>query len=110
MHMHALRFAAYQRTGKSASMIDHFYDKLLHIVRFAEMMVENRFFLAEARARETAIVRVALHFGRHGRSESSSSVFLVLVLAHECPIDLLFDLRCFFPLCALLCSTFFVLF
>lgn len=55
------RYAAYR--GNSASMIDHYYDKLLHIGRFP---TDNPFLEAEARMRSRPLVDIALEFGRTG--------------------------------------------
>ena len=38
------RFDEYQRScGKSASMLDHYYDKLLQIAHFKEDVIQNKF-------------------------------------------------------------------
>lgn len=55
------RYAAYR--GDSASMIDHYYDKLLHVGRF---VTDNPFLIAEARRRSRPLVDIALIFGRTG--------------------------------------------
>jgi uncharacterized protein len=57
------RYAAYR--GQSASMIDHYYDKLLHLGR-ALMEQDNAYFRLEARRRNLPLIEVALAFGRDG--------------------------------------------
>lgn len=37
------RFCLYQETGESASMIDHYYDKLLHVVSVTPGMIQNSY-------------------------------------------------------------------
>jgi hypothetical protein len=55
------RFAAYR--GDSASMLDHYYDKLLHVTQFA---TENEFLTTEARRRMLPLLEVVLAFGQMG--------------------------------------------
>lgn len=65
------RFAAYRTSGgHSASMVDHYYDKLLHL---ASPMVgqtshnpRSRYLAAVARERVAPMVEVLLEFGRTG--------------------------------------------
>ncbi len=57
------RYAAYR--GKSASMIDHYYDKLLHICN-PLLTQENVYLRDEARRRTAPLVEVALAYGRSG--------------------------------------------
>lgn len=57
------RFEQYQMTGKSDSMIDHFYDKLLHI---GHLRSGNSYFELEAATRYQQMVKFVLEFGRTG--------------------------------------------
>lgn len=55
------RFAAYN--GNSASMIDHFYDKLLHI---SDLDTQNKYLLSTAQTRKQVMIDFVLQFGRSG--------------------------------------------
>ena len=55
------RFAEYR--GKSASMMDHFYDKLLHLVN---MKTNNEYLVTQAQLRHEVLVNYCLEFGRTG--------------------------------------------
>ena len=55
------RFEKYD--GNYMSMMDHFYDKLLHIAQFP---IENPYLVNEAYKRRQIIEEVCLHFGRTG--------------------------------------------
>jgi uncharacterized protein len=57
------RFEQYQKTGKSDSMIDHFYDKLLHI---GHLHSGNSYLELEAATRYQQMVNFVLEFGRTG--------------------------------------------
>ena len=61
------RFAAYQASGGgSASMIDHYFDKLLQVARPPPALVRNAY-LEEAAARGAApLLAVVLAYGRTG--------------------------------------------
>ena len=56
------RYESYK--GKSVSMIDHIYDKLL---RMAEFNTNNQYFLEESRERLRQVVDFALEFGKEGK-------------------------------------------
>ncbi len=58
------RYAAYH--GVSPSMIDHYYDKLLHI-GLPLLELENAYLRGEAKRRSAPLVEVALTFGREGK-------------------------------------------
>mmetsp|Transcript_29395 Transcript_29395/g.93942 ORF Transcript_29395/g.93942 Transcript_29395/m.93942 type:complete len:155 (+) Transcript_29395:920-1384(+) len=61
------RFEEYQASGGgSASMVDHYYDKLLHVARPPPRLVQNRYLEAEAEARVAPLVEVCLAFGEAG--------------------------------------------
>ena len=62
------RFAAYQASGGgSASMIDHYFDKLLQVARPPPALVRNAY-LEEAAARGAApLLAVVLAYGRTGK-------------------------------------------
>ena len=55
------RYAQYN--GKSASMMDHFYDKLL---RLGNYPIKNKFFDEESKKRTVPLIEFALMFGRKG--------------------------------------------
>jgi hypothetical protein len=65
----AERFAAYQASGgHSASMLDHYYDKLLQVARPPPALVRNRY-LEEAALRGAApLLRVCLAYGETGEA------------------------------------------
>ena len=61
------RFQAYQESGGgSASMIDHFYDKLLQVSRPPAEMVKNPYLEAAAVEGTAPLLDVLLKFGREG--------------------------------------------
>ncbi len=59
------RFEQYH--GNYSSMMDHFYDKLLHLADFSVSGCDNSFFIEEARKRRQIIEEVCLHFGLTGQ-------------------------------------------
>jgi hypothetical protein len=62
------RWAAYQRGGSSASMMDHYYDKLLQIAVFRPEVVRCPALEAEAARRVRPLVEVCLEAGRTGQA------------------------------------------
>ena len=61
------RFQAYQSSGgKSASMIDHYYDKLLQIAFFDKELIQNDFLCSEASKRVQPLVNLCLEYGKTG--------------------------------------------
>ncbi|CAK0809368.1 unnamed protein product [Prorocentrum cordatum] len=61
------RFDEYQRTGgASASMMDHYYDKLLRVARPPPALVRNSYLEAEMAKQAAPLVRVCLEFGATG--------------------------------------------
>ena len=61
------RFDAYQASGgASASMLDHYYDKLLQISRPPAHLVRNAYLEAAAEERAAPLVEVCLEYGRTG--------------------------------------------
>ena len=61
------RLAKYLRVKKSDSMIDHFYDKLLHIgTSDALLFVDNPYLRSEVQKRHKFTVEFVLQFGRDG--------------------------------------------
>lgn len=61
------RFIRYMKKKDSASMIDHFYDKVLHIGTDEVMgVVKNPYILSEARRRRQVVINYVLEFGRTG--------------------------------------------
>ena len=61
------RFAAYQASGGgSASMVDHYYDKLLQVARPPAELVRNRYLEEAARSRSAPLLSVCLAYSREG--------------------------------------------
>lgn len=60
------RFEAYQRTGTSADMISHYYDKLLHVACPPRKLVRNSYLERMALQSSEALVTVCLRFGKTG--------------------------------------------
>ena len=61
------RFAAYQASGGgSASMIDHYYDKLLQVARPPPELVRNAYLETAALAGAAPLLKVCLAFGETG--------------------------------------------
>jgi len=60
------RWIKYQQGGNSASMMDHYYDKLLQIAHFDPAVVCNSFLQEEASDRVRPLVEICLEFGRTG--------------------------------------------
>ena len=65
-HVKPERFEEYQRTGASASMLDHYYDKLLQIAHFDPKVVQNEYLQNEASRRVQPLVDVCLEYGKNG--------------------------------------------
>ena len=62
------RFAQYQVSGgSSASMLDHYYDKLLQVARPPAELVQNAYLEEEARKRADPLLEVLLAYGETGR-------------------------------------------
>ena len=47
-------------------MMDHYYDKLLHIAVFDKSVVQNSFLVEEAARRVQPLVDVCLSYGKNG--------------------------------------------
>ena len=61
------RFAAYQASGGgSASMLDHYYDKLLQVSRPPPELVRNAYLEEAACERTAPLLQVCLAFSREG--------------------------------------------
>eukprot|EP00088_Acartia_fossae_P047604 TRINITY_DN5163_c0_g1_i2.p1 TRINITY_DN5163_c0_g1~~TRINITY_DN5163_c0_g1_i2.p1 ORF type:complete len:266 (-),score=40.20 TRINITY_DN5163_c0_g1_i2:961-1758(-) len=60
------RWKEYQNGGQSASMMDHYYDKLLHIAVFKPQVVKNEYLVAEASKRVEPLLRICVEFGKTG--------------------------------------------
>lgn len=61
------RFEEYQKSGgKSVSMMDHFFDKLLRVARPDYSSVRNAYLEAEMDCRAAPLVNLCLEFGRTG--------------------------------------------
>jgi uncharacterized protein len=56
------RFEAYMQGEPSASMIDHYYDKLLHIGQPARLRSQNPYILEEAKVRHQDMVRYVIDY------------------------------------------------
>ncbi|EJK48905.1 hypothetical protein THAOC_32262 [Thalassiosira oceanica] len=60
-----------ERGGTSESMIDHYYDKLLHIARPPREIVRNPYLEQMADSSAQPLVEVCLRFGRTGKVDES---------------------------------------
>jgi len=58
------RFTAYMNGAKSASMIDHYYDKLLHIGKPVHLRSQNPYILEEAVRRNHIMVEFIINYLR----------------------------------------------
>lgn len=62
------RFAEYQRSGgSSASMMDHYFDKLLQVARPSPELVRNSYLQEQMERQAAPLVRVCLAFGATGQ-------------------------------------------
>ena len=67
------RWTHYQSSGgQSASMIDHYYDKLLHVANFAPEVVQSSYLVGEARRRVAPLVEVCVEAGISGQAPVQS--------------------------------------
>jgi len=62
------RWNKYQNGGSSASMMDHYYDKLLQIAVFPPAVVQNDHLVQTAQKRVEPLVRICLEYGRTGKA------------------------------------------
>merc|ERR1712154_543914 len=63
----------YQSTGgKSVSMMDHYYDKLLHVGKFDPAVVRSSYLEGEAKRRVKPLVELCLEAGRSGEAPIES--------------------------------------
>ena len=60
------RLENYMKSGTSASMMDHYWDKLLHIAKFDKKVVRNAWMCAEAERRVDPLVKVCIEYGKTG--------------------------------------------
>ena len=60
------QFELYQKTGFSRSMMDHYYETLLHIANFDQEVVRNEYLVRECNERIEPIVNICLEYGRTG--------------------------------------------
>eukprot|EP00088_Acartia_fossae_P017513 TRINITY_DN19964_c0_g1_i1.p1 TRINITY_DN19964_c0_g1~~TRINITY_DN19964_c0_g1_i1.p1 ORF type:complete len:277 (-),score=35.44 TRINITY_DN19964_c0_g1_i1:306-1088(-) len=60
------RWLQYQKGGNSASMMDHYFDKLLQIAVFKPDVVQNKYLEAEAKKRVEPLVKICVEYGRTG--------------------------------------------
>jgi len=60
------RWIKYQQGGNSASMMDHYYDKLLQIAHFDPAVVCNAYLQEVASDRVRPLVEICLEYGRTG--------------------------------------------
>lgn len=60
------RFLKYQQTGESVSMIDHYYDKLLHVVSVTPDMVQNQYLEKQLRDNVTPLLDVCVAYTNGG--------------------------------------------
>ena len=61
------RYTEYTRGKESESMIDHYYDKLLHITKFP---IRNKYFDNEIEKRRKPMIDILLKFGEFGKITS----------------------------------------
>jgi len=66
------RWQQYQNGGNSQSMMDHYYDKLLHIAKLDPEVVRNDFIVEEANKRVQPLVNICLESGRTGEAPIES--------------------------------------
>jgi len=59
------RFSKYQ--GKSDNMIDHYYDKLLHIGKPGKLKSKNKYILQEAKQREDIMIEYILNYWKENK-------------------------------------------
>ena len=50
----------------SDSMMDHYFDKLLHIAKFDKDVVKNKWFCEEAERRVEPLVQICIEWGKTG--------------------------------------------
>lgn len=60
------RWKSYQNGGNSASMMDHYYDKLLQIAVFQPDVVNNKYLVHEASQRVQPLLDICVEFGKTG--------------------------------------------
>ena len=60
------RFVEYQKEGKSNSMMDHYYDKLLQIAKYDPNIVQNKYLIEEAQTRVQPLLDICIEYGRSG--------------------------------------------
>lgn len=78
------RFRAYQTSnGKSASMLDHYYDKLLQLGRPPSGDVQNTYLEAEMDKRSAPLVKVCLAYGQTGKLPLDDAVIADMAQACE---------------------------
>merc|ERR1719369_1903141 len=65
-HVKPELFLEYQNGGSSASMMDHYYDKLLQIAVFEPQVVCNDYLVEDAKKRVAPLVKVCVEFGKTG--------------------------------------------
>jgi len=65
-HVKPELFLQYMNGGSSASMMDHYYDKLLQIAVYDPSVVCNSYLVEDARKRVAPLVKVCLEFGKTG--------------------------------------------
>lgn len=63
------RFANYIREGKSLSMIDHYYDKLLHIGHPERLRSQNVYILNEATKRNNTMIEFVIQYWNNQKME-----------------------------------------
>jgi len=71
------RWASYQNGGSSASMMDHYYDKLLQIAVFPEEVVQCPYLVEEANKRVQPLIDICLEAGRTGEAPVD------LIMSHQ---------------------------
>lgn len=61
------RFERYMANKKSDSMMDHYFDKLLHVAIFKKDVIHNDYLVEEAARRVDPLVQICLKWGKSGK-------------------------------------------
>ena len=77
------RFDGYQNGVKSVSMMDHFYDKLLHLGVEGAIPLRNSYIAEEARHRHEVMVEFVVQFGTSGEVNEQYLSELERKLCHQ---------------------------
>jgi len=61
------RLRKYMEAGTSTSMMDHYFDKLLHIVETDTNVTKNTYLTSKAKKEVAPLVTVCLEYGKSGK-------------------------------------------